>query len=126
MEKKKNIDLRSIGIKELSLSPLMMNREKIETEELIGQPLTLVGVDMVTTRDKRDGEDKTYPVCVFEEYPDRFYFGGFLLKKLINVWAAMDEFNGDYAELSNYLAETGGIKIKFKGKNGQTTVFDIL
>lgn len=122
----KNINLREIATKALTLSPLVAGREKIETEDLIGKTLTIVGMDMVTTRDKRDNEDKTYPVCIFEELPDNFYFGGFLLKKLAVIWA--NEFDGDFEELSNYLAETGGVKIRFKGKakNGNTNTFDIL
>lgn len=122
----KRINLKELAIKELTLSPLMADREKVETEDIIGKTLTIIGIDMVTTRNRRDNEDKTYPVCVFEELPDKFYFGGFLLKKLAQIWA--NEFDGDFEELSAYLAETGGVKIRFKGKakNGNTNTFDIL
>ena len=111
----KNINLRALASKELSLSPLMENRDKVESDELYGKELTVIAFDFITTKDPKDGVDKTYPVVNFEELPDKFYLGGALLAKVFTVWAA--EFGGDFDEASNYLAETGGVKFRFtKGK----------
>lgn len=110
-----NFNFKAAASKELSLSPLMENREKIETDELYNKELTVIAFDFITTKDPKDGMDKTYPVVNFEELPDKFYLGGALLAKVFQVWAA--EFDGDFEECSNALAESGGVKFRFvKGK----------
>ena len=110
-----NFNFKAAASKELSLSPLMENRDKVETDELYGKELTVIAFDFITTRDPKDGVDKTYPVINFEELPDKFYLGGALLAKVFQVWAA--EFDGDFEECSAALAESGGVKFRFsKGK----------
>ena len=110
-----NFNFKAAASKELSLSPLMENREKVETDELYNKELTVIAFDFITTRDLKDDVDKTYPVINFEEMPDKFYLGGALLAKVFQVWAA--EFDGDFEECSAALAESGGVKFRFsKGK----------
>lgn len=110
-----NFSFRDAASKELSLSPLMENREKVETDELYGKEYTVVAFDFITTVDPKDKTPKTYPVVNFAELPDKFYLGGALLAKVFQVWAA--EFDGDFEECSNALAEDGGVKFRFtKGK----------
>ena len=113
-----NFNFKQIATKELSLSPLMNNREKVESEDLYGKELTVIAFDFITTTDK-NGVSKTYPVINFEELPDKFYLGGMLLAKVFMAWANDPAFGGDYEECSNALAESGGVKFRFsKSKTG--------
>lgn len=108
---------REIAAKTLSLSDLMAGREKLTTEDLIGKTVTCVQFDFATINDK--GTEKTFPVLIFDEYPDYYYTGGTLLNKMCSAWA--DEFGGDIAAASNALSDEGGVKIKFtsgKTKSG--------
>jgi hypothetical protein len=59
------------------LSPLMTNRDKLETKDVIGEELTLTEYDIVNS-----GKN-TYGVCVFAEYPDKFLFAGTVLTDLL-------------------------------------------
>lgn len=107
-----NFNFKQAANKELSLSPLMDHREKVETDDLYDKELTVVAFDFITTTDK-DGTSKTYPVVNFEEMPDKFYLGGALLAKVFYAWANDPQFNGDFEECSAALAESGGVKFKF-------------
>ena len=108
---------REIAAKTLSLSDLMAGREKMTTDELIGQTVTVVEFDFATINDK--GIEKTFPVLIFAEYPDRYYSGGTLLAKMCMAWAG--EYDGDVAAASAALSDEGGVKIRFsagKTKSG--------
>lgn len=102
------INFRKIAQDELSLSPLMAGREQIKTEELIGQVITVVEFDFATITDK--GEQKTFPVLLLDEYPDRYYNGGALLNKLCEAWASAAD--GDIEGASEELRKSGGVKFK--------------
>lgn len=118
-----NHNFRNLASKELSLSPLMENRTKVETDDLVGGEYTVVAFDFITTPDIKTGEPKTYPVINFAEKPDSFYLGGALINKVCQTWAA--EFGGDVEEYSNALAEDGGVKFKFsmgKTRSGNNLV----
>lgn len=104
------IDFRKIAIDNLSLSPLMSGREQIKTEDLVGKEVTITNFDFATITD--NGEEKTFPVLLLKEYPDKYYNGGILLQKLCLAWAA--EFDGDIEAASNSLCDEGGIKIRFR------------
>lgn len=110
-------NFREIAAKTLSLSDLMAGREKMTTEDLIGQTVTCVEFDFATITDK--GAEKTFPVLIFAEYPDRYYTGGTLLNKMCAAWAG--EYDGDISAASNALSDEGGVKIRFssgKTKSG--------
>ena len=117
---------REIAVKTLSLSDLMAGREKMVTEDLIGQTVTCVEFDFATIKDK--GEEKTFPVMIFAEYPNYYYTGGTLLNKMCMAWSA--EYGGDVAAASNALSDEGGVKIRFrqgKTKSGNNlTNIDVL
>ena len=119
-------NFREIAAKTLSLSDLMAGREKITTEELIGQTVTCVEFDFATIND--NGKEKTFPVLIFAEHPDRYYSGGTLLNKMCQAWAA--EYDGDISAASNALSDEGGVKIRFrtgKTKSGNNlTNIDVL
>lgn len=108
---------RDVAAKTLSLSDLMAGREKMTTDELIGQTVTVIEFDFATVTDK--GVEKVFPVLIFAEYPDRYYCGGALLNKMCVAWAA--EFDGDVGAASNALSDEGGVQIRFstgKTKSG--------
>lgn len=111
-------NFREIAAKTLSLSDLMAGREKMTTEDLIGQTVTCVEFDFATITDPKQGE-KTFPVLIFAEYPDHYYTGGTLLNKMCQAWAA--EYDGDISAASAALSDEGGVKIRFaagKTKSG--------
>lgn len=110
------MSMRDIALKTLSLSDLMAGREKMTTDDLIGQTVTCVEFDFATITDK--GQEKTFPVLLFAEYPDKYYTGGTLLNKMCAAWTS--EY-GDTATASAALSDEGGVKIKFvagKTKSG--------
>lgn len=104
------MDFKKLAQKELALSPLMSGREQLKSEEINGKTLTMTEFDFVSIVDH--GVEKVYPVCIFAEYPDRYYNGGMLLYKLCNSFVA--EFGGDVEAASNALFEYGGITLRFK------------
>lgn len=111
-------NFREIASRTLSLSDLMAGREKITTEQLIGQTVTVTEFDFVTITDAK-GKEKTFPVLLFKEFPNAFYCGGALLAKMCMAWVA--EYDGDVAAASNALADEGGVEIHFtagKTKSG--------
>lgn len=111
------MSFREIAAKTLSLSDLMTGREKITTEQLIGQTVTVTEFDFATITDR--GEEKTFPVLIFKELPNNYYCGGTLLAKMCMAWVA--EYDGDVAAASNALADEGGVQIRFtagKTKSG--------
>lgn len=120
------INFKKMAQDELSLSPLMAGRDQIKTEDLIGQTVTVTGFDFATITDK--GVEKTFPVLLLKEYPDRYYNGGALLSKLCRCWA--DAYDGDIEAASEDLAAEGGVKLKFtatKTKSGNNlTAVDVV
>ena len=104
------IDFRKIASKELSLSPLMTNRTQITTDELNGKTVTITNFDFAHMTDK--GVEKTFPVLLLKEYPDRYYNGGCLLSKLCEAWA--NEMDGDIEAASDALEKFGGVKVEFR------------
>lgn len=120
------INFKKMAQDELSLSPLMAGREQIKTDDLIGQTVTVTGFDFATITDK--GVEKTFPVLLLKEYPDRYYNGGALLSKLCKCWA--DAYDGDIEMASADLAAEGGVQLKFtatKTKSGNNlTAVDVV
>jgi hypothetical protein len=103
------INFKSIATDELSLSPLMSGREQIKTDALAGKEATVIAFDFATITD--NGEQKTFPVLLLEEYPKHYYNGGALLSKLCAAWASA--YDGDIEMASHDLGESGGVKLKF-------------
>lgn len=64
-----------------SLSRLCVGREKLETDDVIGEVLTVEDADLaqdVTI----GGELKTFSVYTFKEYPGKFMYGGLKLTQI--------------------------------------------
>ena len=120
------INFKKMAQDELSLSPLMAGRDQIKTEDLIGQTVTVTGFDFATITDK--GVEKTFPVLLLKEYPDRYYNGGALLSKLCRCWA--EAYDGDIEAASADLEAEGGVQLKFtatKTKSGNNlTAVDVV
>lgn len=120
------INFKKMAQDELSLSPLMAGRDQIKTEDLIGQTVTVTGFDFATITDK--GVEKTFPVLLLKEYPDRYYNGGALLSKLCRCWA--EAYDGDIEAASDDLAAEGGVQLRFtatKTKSGNNlTAVDVV
>lgn len=120
------INFKKMAQDELSLSPLMAGRDQIKTDDLIGQTVTVVGFDFATITDK--GGEKTFPVLLLKEYPDRYYNGGALLSKLCRCWA--EAYDGDIEAASEDLAAEGGVQLRFtatKTKSGNNlTAVDVV
>jgi hypothetical protein len=70
---------------------------KLEKDEVLNQTLTLTDIDVINARDGRCA------VMLFEEYPDRFYFGGKVLTEMC------DEFLSDEDALADLRA--GKVKL---------------
>ena len=107
MDTKRNF--KNIAVETLTLSPLMVGRQQIKTDDLIGKEATVVEFDFATITDK--GVEKTYPVMLLAEYPDHYYNGGKLMCKLCEAWASEYE---DVEAASDALKASGGVKFKFE------------
>lgn len=101
----KNI-LANIAREAAGGSRLMQGREKLVTEDIINEALTLRDCDKVSSIDA-DGIVNDYYVVVFDEYPDNYYSGG---QQLTKICAAI-EANGLKNELN-----ANGLKIELTRK----------
>ena len=108
----------------VTISPLMVDRDKITTAELIRDypdGITVTAFDIVVGMENGD-----YPVINFAEDDSKFYAsGGVVLKKIVNGW--LEEFDGNNERGSQELANQGGVKMRFSErkstkKNGYTYV----
>lgn len=113
--------------KELTVfSPVMKDREKTTTQEIIAaypDGVTLVEFDIVMLPDKRAKAEKPVPVFAIKEDDTVAFFGGAVLCKMAQAWAAA--YQGDISTASAELKATGGVKVKLansKTKNEQDVV----
>lgn len=82
---------------------------KLETEDILGKPVTIVDFDW----SKPDRENGTsYPVIIFKEYDNCFYFGGLVLADLLA------DIGGDDDAMQELTKDGLPIKLSMvKGKN---------
>ena len=117
------------------LSKIMSNRTKLETEEILDQPLTVIGFDFAPKFDQQgnpvvndNGEIDTFAVVIFKELPERYYCCGTVFSKVCHNWA--EGFSGDADAASSALEKAGGVLVRFstgKTKKGQNlTTVEIL
>lgn len=104
-----NVNFKKIAQDEISLSPLMSGREKLDTDDILGKTATVIAFDFATVTDKN--VEKTFAVVNFAEFPNHYYNGGTLMTKMCSAWA--NAFDGDVEEASYALAEQGGVKLHF-------------
>ena len=95
---------------------LQVGRNQIETDEIIGKTLTIIGFDITEATIKN--EKKVYPVIIFKELPEHYYNGGSLLMNLCKAWS--DYFDGDVEAASEELERSGGVKVTFSTTRSQS------
>lgn len=114
------------AIAETSLSPIMVDREKMETEEVVGRELTVVEFGFGPKFDKQGarvvdpvtGEVDVFGVIVFKEEPGKFYCVGTVFTNICKAWAAA--FGGDHEAASNELRASGGVRVRFTASRTKT------
>ena len=125
-----NFNFKQAAQESTLLCKLMQNREKLDTDDVIGQELTIVGFDFAPKFDQQGnpvcdastGEQDVFGVVVFAEN-DGYYCVGTVFTKVCKVWAAA--YNGDAEAASTDLAAQGGVKVRFsegKTKRGNNLV----
>lgn len=87
------------------LSYIMEGRQKIDTANIVNKELTIIEADLV-----KNSDDTEYPCILFNEYPNNYYCGGMVLKKIVISW--IESFGGDIEGMNLELAKSGGVKIK--------------
>lgn len=118
-----SFDFKKAAQEQTLLSPIMVDREKLETEEVIDKPLTIIGFDFAPKFDKAGkpiidpdtGEVDTFGVVIFNEMPGKYYCVGTVFTKVCHIWAAGF---ASPQEASEALLNEGGVKVKFS--NGKT------
>ena len=68
----------------MSMSRLHEGREKVETEDILGQPLTISDFDLACMTD-----GTVFGVFTFEELDGKYYNGGLILTKMVSTWVEM-------------------------------------
>lgn len=92
------MDFKKIALDATTMSELMNERDKMDTEEIIKKYPNGVTIDFIdnVNMQQEDGEENVW-IFVTEEQPNKFTFAGFVLAKIFNNILA--EFEGDYAEM---------------------------
>lgn len=130
-----SFDFKKIAQENVSLSPIMVGRDKLDTEDVINKVLTIVEFGFAPKFDKdgnplvdqSTGEIDTFGVVVFKEIPNKYYCVGTVFTKVCKAWAAGFDSS---EEASSALESEGGVKVKFspsKTKKGNNlTAVEIL
>lgn len=112
-------NFRKIAIQTAALSPLMMGRNPIKTEDVIAKypnGFTVNAFDFATMEqlDKKTGEmvEKTFPVLTIVEDNSVYISGGHILNKICQEWA--NAYSGDIEAASDSLAECGGVRMSME------------
>lgn len=129
-----SFNFKKVAQENTLLSAIMAGKEKLETDEILGKELTIVGFDFAPKFDQQGnrvanemGEVDTFGVVVFAEYPDKYYCVGSVFTKVCHAWSA--GFKSPQ-EASAALAAEGGVKVKFSAsktkKGNNLTAVEIL
>lgn len=117
-----------------SLSPIMVGKEKLETEDVLNRDLTIIGFDFAPKFDQNgnpivdeNGVPDEFGVVVFKEHPDSYYCVGTVFSKVCKAWAAPFQ---TVKAASEALEAEGGVRVRFKSgktkKGNNLTSVDIL
>lgn len=128
------MSFKEIAQEKTLLSPIMVGRDKLETEEILGQPLTIIGFDFAPKFDKGgnpivddNGEVETFGVVIFKEIPNAYYCVGTVFTKVCHAW---EEGFANAKEASAALEAEGGVLVKFSSsktkKGNNLTAVEIL
>lgn len=113
-----NINFKAIAQETTLLSPIMVGKDKLDTESIIDRELTIINFDFAPKFDKQGrtiveegtGEVDTFGVVVFSEFPDKYYCVGTVFTKVCRAWAAPFD---TVKEASEALEASGGVRVKF-------------
>lgn len=117
------------------LSPIMVGKEKLETEDVVNREFTIIAFDFAPKFDDKGkpiidsstGEADTFGVVVFKELPDNYYCVGTVFTKVCKAWEAAFQ---SAKEASEALEAEGGVRVRFtpsKTKKGNNlTAVEIL
>lgn len=116
------INFKELAIQATTLSPLMADREKVSTDEIINQypeGITITSFDSVTLNDGQ------YYIATFKEDESAYLNCGQILSKVFDQF--VNAFDGNITEASETLRANGGLKVKLnrsrtRGGNSLTTV----
>ena len=114
----KKFDFKKSAQETTLLSPIMVGREKLTTEDVVGKELTIIGFDFAPKFDEKGkpivdeatGEADTFGVIIFAEIPDSYYCVGTVFTKVCKTWEAAFS---SAKEASEALAAEGGVRVKF-------------
>jgi hypothetical protein len=101
-------DFRNLAKRQTTLSAVMVDREKVKTEDLIESypdGLTIVAFDYVTSKKSKG----SYPVFNIAEDPTIFCNGGTVLDRIFKEF--VEACDGDVAMASDELRRQGGLKV---------------
>ena len=117
-----SINFKSLATAATTLSPLMTDRIKLSTDEIISQypeGITITEFDSITMKDNQ------YYVAAFAEDDKAYINCGQILSKVFDRF--VEAFDGDIAGASETLKAQGGLRVKLnksrtRGGNSITTV----
>lgn len=117
-----SINFKSLATAATTLSPLMTDRIKLSTDEIISQypeGITITEFDSITMKDSQ------YYIATFAEDDKAYINCGQILSKVFDRF--VEAFDGDIAGASETLKTQGGLKVKLnksrtRGGNSITTV----
>lgn len=103
-------NFKDLAKRQTTLSEVMLDREKVTTEELMEKypdGVTIIAFDYITSR-KSKGK---YPVFNIEEDPTVFCNGGTIIDRIFKDF--IDVCDGDVKAASDELRRQGGLAVKF-------------
>lgn len=112
-------NFKKIAQENTQLCSLMAGREKVTTDEVVNQTLTIIAFDFAPKFDsdgtpivdETTGEADVFGVVVFQENPDKYYCVGEVFTRVCKAWASGYE---SPEAASKDLEEQGGVKVVFK------------
>lgn len=116
------VDFKALAQRQTTLSEVMIEREKVKTDDLIEtypDGVTITAFDYVMSKKTKN----EYPVFNIAEDDKIFCNGGTVLDRIFSEYVKVCE--GDVAKASNELKRQGGLKVKLAHgttKDGQELI----
>lgn len=109
------------------ISDLMEGRDKIKVSDIVDDEvlkgeIILTDFDIINTVNDK-GEAISYPVFTYKEDDSKFFNGGYVLNKIVNMW--IDKFDGNVDSCREAFRASGGLAIKMsagKTKNSHNII----
>lgn len=121
-----SFNIKSIAKKATVVAEIMEGREKGDTDELIArkEAVTINDCEQCSITNDKGEEERVWAYTIKEE-PKKFYFAGYVLKKIFEE--ILVECEGDFAMLYKAIQEQG-LTVKYgqrKTRDGKRTVTTI-